>query len=137
MCVKRGQLGAKKPSAIACALLYDEKRVLFLLRKKHDGTDELTLPFVEAGAGENVVALLQAEFLRAAGIDAHVVGTEFTGRHNAGSRKNKGWINAIAFRLEAKSMRAAPAPEFSGFKWLAPENAKLMKKSKKIEWMFI
>ena len=108
------------PSAIACGILEDEGRALFLCRKNAQGTETVELPCVLLMKGENPVARLAWEFAKSAGIDCQVHEILFEKRHNAGSHKRKAWIPALAFKATAKRAEARPAPQFSGYRWISP-----------------
>lgn len=107
-----------RPSALICAALQDGKRILFLVRQNHEGKEEIALPCVEVMKGDDQVGAIVAEFNRATGIDGHVAGTAFTGEYNAGSRKRRAWIPAIAFKFEAKNTQAKCAAMLSSYKIL-------------------
>lgn len=126
----------KIPSALACGLLEDGNRALFLLRQKEapspgkakralflsrketDGAERIELPSVLVYSGDNPVLALASEFRRQTGIDGEVHEVTIESRQNAGSKKRKAWIPVLVFRVTAKSARAAPSAEFSGFCWL-------------------
>ncbi len=123
------------PAALAAGLLQDGSRALFLVRKNAKGEETVELPCVLLQRGENPVAILAAEFRRQAGIDAQVHEILFERRHNAGSRKRKHWIPALAFRLTAKNTGCTPSPEFSGYRWLSPEDLAKHRKAKNATWL--
>jgi len=123
------------PSALAAGLLEDGERALFLVRRNERGEELLEIPCVEVMAGENPVAALVAAFSRQTGIDAEVHGILFQRRHNAGTRKRRAFVPALAFKLTAKSHAVKPAQGFCGYKWLAPADMGGKKLSKKSEWL--
>ena len=123
------------PKALACGMLRDNERILFLLRKDAHGTDRIELPSVEVLEGEDPVQKLSEEFKRQTGIDAEVHEIKMQKRYNAGSRRKKHWIPCLVFSMRAKNMKAKPSSEFSGFKWLTMEKAKTMKLGRKAEWI--
>jgi len=123
------------PTAIACGILMDGQRMLFLSRKTSDGIEEICLPCVEVRKGEDSVGAATVEFHRATGIDGYVSGAAFTGEHNCGTRKRKAWIPALGFKIEAKNMKAAPSSEFSGAKWLEYDDAKKLRIAKNSIWI--
>ncbi len=123
-----------QPTALACALLEDNGRVLFLLQKDRQGTERLTLPYALIG-NEDPVAVLAELFLKQAGIDGQIHGVAMESGWNAGSRKKKRWIPCLAFKVTAKSARCVPGKGFSGFRWLSLEDAKAWKLDRKLEWI--
>ena len=123
------------PKALACGMLRDGKRVLFLVRTDARGIGRLELPCTEVYGAEDAVRKLASEFMRQTGIDAEVLGIEAERRYNAGSRRRKKWVQCLVFGMRAKSARAKPAPEFSGFRWLGSEDAKKEKLGRKAEWL--
>jgi len=123
------------PKALACGMLEDSGRVLFLERGDAHGVERLEMPCIEVFPGEDPVQRLAVEFRRQTGIDAQVHEIAYEGKHNAGSRKRKSWVPCLVFRVTAKSMRASPPPEFSGFRWLKPDEAKGMRLSRRSEWL--
>ena len=123
------------PKALACGMLRDGKRVLFLVRKDARGAERLELPCTEIFGAEDAVSKLASEFMRQAGIDAEVLEMEAEKRYNAGSRRRREWVPCLVFGMRAKSARAAPAPEFCGFRWLGIEDAKKAKLGRKAEWL--
>lgn len=127
---------AKAPeySALACAIIEDGGRVLFL--KRREGERELIeLPCVLVEKGRDPVAELKGWVLQKTAIDAQVHEPVLEGKHNAGSRKKKKWVPAIGFRVSAKSMSARVSPEFSGVKWISLEEAKKERLGRKAEWL--
>lgn len=123
------------PKALACGMLRDNERILFLIRKDRHGTERIELPSVEIFGEDDPVQNLTAEFKRQTGIDAEIREIKMEKRYNAGSRRKKRWIPCIVFSMRAKNMRAKASSEFSGFKWLTMEKAKEMKLGRKAEWI--
>jgi len=121
------------PKALACGMLRDNERILFLLRK--DKIEHIELPSVEIFGEEDPVQKLTVEFRRQTGIDAEVCEIKMEKRYNAGSRKRKHWIPCLVFSMRAKNTKVVPAEEFSGFKWLNLEEAKKKKRGRKAEWL--
>ncbi len=115
------------PKALACGMLEDNGRVLFLIRKDRHGTERIELPCITIFGAEDPVQKLTAEFRRQTGIDAEVCEIKMEKRYNAGSRKRKYWVPCLVFSMRAKQTKAVPAEEFSGFRWLSLEKAKKMK----------
>jgi len=127
--------GAPLPKALACGMLEDGGRLLFLIRKDDRGIERFEMPCVLVFSGRNPLAELSGEFTRQTGIDAQIHDILFESKFNVGSRKRKQWIPVLVFKITAKSMRANPATEFSGFKWLKVEDAKKLRLTRHAEWM--
>ena len=121
--------------ALACGMLRDNERILFLMHKDAHGIERIELPSVEVLEGEDPVQKLTEEFKRQTGIDAEIREIKMQKLYNAGSRRKKHWIPCIIFSMRAKNMSAKPSSEFSGFKWLTMEKAKTMKLARKAEWL--
>lgn len=125
---------APEHAALACAIIEDGGRVLFL--KRMEGERELLeLPCVLVEKGRNPVAELKEWIILKAGIDAQVQEPRMEGRFNAGSRKKKKWVPALGFRVSAKNMSAKVSPEFAGVKWISLEEAKKERLGRKAEWI--
>lgn len=125
---------APEYAALACAIIEDGGRVLFL--KRIEGERELLeLPCVLVEKGRNPVAELKEAVIRKTAIDAHVHEPVLEGKYNAGSRKKKKWIPALGFRVSAKNMSARVSPEFAGVKWISLEEAKKERLGRKAEWL--
>lgn len=112
----------QQPALLAAGILEDNGRALFLCRRLKDGTETVELPCVLLGKGENPVGALTLEFKRQTGIDGEVGEVLFERRFNAGSKKRKFWIPALAFEVTAKNATARPSAEFSGYKWIYGED---------------
>jgi hypothetical protein len=123
------------PAALACGLLEDGGRVLFLCRKNAIGIETVELPCVILQKGENPVARLTEEFVRQTGIDAHVGEILFEKKHNIGTRKRKAFIPALVFGVAAKSAAARPASEFFGYRWISAKDLMKFKVAKVCEWL--
>jgi hypothetical protein len=122
------------PKALACGMLEDEGRILFLKYKDRHGIERLELPSVVSYSGD-VISQLAEAFREQTGIDGEVGEAITETRHNAGSRRRRRWIPCLAFRITAKSMRARPSAKFSGFRWLSIEDAKREKLGRNTEWI--
>ena len=123
------------PSALACGLLEDGERALFLAKKNALGEEMLEIPCMEVMAGENPVAALSAAFRAQTGMDAEVHEIIFQRRHNIGTRKRRAFIPALVFKLTSKSHAVRPSPEFCGYRWLSPGDMAGKKLSRKSEWL--
>lgn len=106
------------PSALACGLLEDGGRALFLMRRNAQGIETVELPCVLLHKGDNPVAALKDVFHAQAGIDAQVHEILFEKKWNAGTRKKKAIAPALVFKVTAKSASVRLSPGFSGYKWL-------------------
>jgi hypothetical protein len=133
----RGKIAPPQPVALACALLLDGKRALFLVRKRFDGKEEIGLPCIELMAGDNPAAAIGAELRRCTGIDGHVGAPVRNGKYNCGSRKRRAMIPAMAFEVEARNTKATPSAEYCGVKWLEFEMAEKCLIARKSAWMFL
>lgn len=131
----RKQIQLPAPSALACGLLEDGERALFLCRKNKDGAETVELPCVLLFKGENPVARIAEEFRRQAGIDAQAHEVLFERRYNAGTRKRKLFIPVLVFKLTAKSHAAKPAAEFTGYKWLSSKDLAGQKRARNLLWL--
>ena len=131
----RKQIQPPSPSALACGLLEDGERALFLCRKNKDGVETVELPCVLLFKGENQVARIVEEFRRQTGIDAQAHEVLFERRYNAGTRKRKLFIPVLVFKLTAKSHAAKPAAEFTGYKWLASKDLAGQKRARNLLWL--
>jgi len=133
--MRRMKTGTPLPKALACGMLEDEGRVLFLLRTDEHGLERLEMPCVLVPSGRSPVAEIRTEFARQTGIDGEVHEIALEGRHNAGTRKRKIWVPALAFRITAKNRNAKPAAGFSGFRWLSLDDVKKQKLGRNAEWL--
>ena len=133
--MRKRALVAQLPSALAAGLLEDGERALFLVRKNMLGEEIFEIPCVDVMAGENPVAALCTAFRAQTGIDAEVHEILFQRWHNIGTRKKRARVPALVFKLTAKSHAVRPAPEFCGYKWLAPTDMGGKKLSRKSEWL--
>lgn len=123
------------PVALACGILQDGERVLFLKSRAADGTERIGLPFVMLFAGQDPVKKMTEFFLQQTGIDGHVQDVRLQARHNVGSRKNKRFIPVLGFRVDAKTRQAKPSSEYSGYAWLTLDAAKAQKLDRTSEWL--
>jgi len=121
--------------ALACGLLQDGERALFLSRKNVLGLETVEIPCVPIFKGENPVAKISEEFKRQTGIDAQVHEIAFEKRHNVGTRKRRQIVPAMAFRMSAKSAAARPSHEFSGYRWLSATDLLKFKLARNAEWL--
>ena len=120
---------------LVCGMLEDNGRIIFLIRKNINGTEQLELPCFETRGSVDFVSMLASEFRRQTAIDAEVLGIKHKCEYNAGSRKKKRYQPAIIFEVKAKNKTARPNQEFSGFRWLSLENALNQRLGRKFEWL--
>jgi ADP-ribose pyrophosphatase YjhB (NUDIX family) len=131
----RMKTGTPMPKALACGMLEDEGRVLFLVRTDEHGTERLEMPCVLVPSGRSPFAEIKTEFQRQTGIDAQVHEIVLESRYNAGTRKRKMWVPCLVFKVTARERRAKPSGEFSGFRWLSLEEAKKQRLGRNAEWL--
>ncbi len=132
---RRVLTGTPMPKALACGMLEDEGRVLFLVRRDERGMERIEMPCVLVPSGRSPFAEIKAEFARQTGIDGQVHEIVLEGRHNAGTRKRKSWVPCIVFKVTARERRAKPSGEFSGFRWLSLDEAKKQRLGRNAEWL--
>jgi len=123
------------PKALACGMLEDSGRILFLVQKDRHGIERLELPYALVYPGQDPAALLKIAFEEQAGIDAEIGEIVRESRHNAGSRRKRKVIPCLIFKVFAKNTRARPSSGFSGVKWLSLEKAGEAKLGRKSEWL--
>ncbi len=124
------------PKALACGMLEDNGRILFLIRSDVNGIERIELPSIVVPSGRSPVAEIKNEYLRATGIDGEVHEIVMESRFNAGSRKRRAMVPVLVFKITARNRSAKPpSGEFSGFRWLSLEDAKRMRLDRKLEWL--
>ena len=123
------------PTAMACGMLSDGDKVLFLKRRDAQGVERLSLPYVFIFGKENPVSKLAESFLEQTGIDGHVQDVILQSTQNTGSRKKKRFIPVLGFRVTAKNTQAKPSAVFSGYTWTALESAAGQKLERNTEWI--
>jgi|SRR3989338_2719532 len=126
---------SQAPSALACGLLEDGGRALFLCRKSLKGAETVELPCCLLFKGENPVAKLAEVFRMATGIDAQVHDVLFERRYSIGSRRRKTRIPALVFGISAKSHKANPFADYSGCRWIASKDLAKHRLAKSCEWL--
>jgi hypothetical protein len=127
--------GTPIPKALACGMLEDGGRVLFLVRKDASGAERIEMPCVLVPSGRSPFAEIKDAFPKLTGIDAQVHEIVLGGTHNAGSRKRRFRVPCLVFRITARNRTARPSGEFSGFRWLALEDAKKKRLARSLEWL--
>jgi ADP-ribose pyrophosphatase YjhB (NUDIX family) len=133
--MKAGKIASKSHALLACALIQDGGRYLFIASPGRDGREELALPCALVEKGADPVAGLSAAVREQAGIDAHVEEPVLQGRFNAGSRKNRAMIPAIAFAVTSKSLRARTGDSAKRAEWLKAEDALKRRLARNSEWL--
>ncbi len=126
---------ANRVKALACALLEDNSRALFLVVKDSQGAERLILPCVLVEEGKDPISLLVEAFKKQTGIDGEIGKTVFEEKWNAGSRKKRNTVPCLCYAFKAKNARCVPSREFSGFKWLSLTDAKKARLDRKLEWL--
>ncbi len=132
---RRKLLETKKPVALACALLEDEGRYLFLETKDFAGKSLFGLPSMFVFAGEDPVEALKRAVAAQCGIDAQVHQAIVQGEFNVGSRKRRKFVPALGFMVSAKRQTAKVDAPFCGFKWMGVKESLDAKLERKSEWL--
>jgi len=130
--------GTPIPKALACGLLEDNGRILFLVRTEASGErkiERIELPCVLVPSGRSPFADIKEAFQRMTGIDGEIGEILVEERHNAGSRKRRMLVPVLIFKVSARNRSAKPSSEFSGFRWLSLEDAKKARLSRDCEWL--
>lgn len=132
---RRVPTGTPIPKALACGMLEDGGRILFLVRTDRNGTEKIELPSVLVPSGRSPFAEIKEAFGKQTGIaDYEVQEVVLEARHNAGSRKRRMKVPVLVFKITARVRTAKPAPEFSGFRWLSLDDAKKRRRGRDFEW---
>jgi hypothetical protein len=131
----RVKTGTPMPKALACGILDDEGRVLFLGRTDERGIERIELPSVLVPSGRSPFAEIKTEFARQTGIDGQVHEIVLESRYNAGTRQRKVWVPCLVFKVTARERRAKPSNEFSGFRWLPLDEAKKQRLGRNAAWL--
>jgi hypothetical protein len=133
---RRIPTGTPLLKALACGMLEDGGRVLFLVRRDASGIERIEMPCVLVPSGRSPFAEIKEAFGRQSGIaDCQIHEIVLEGRHNSGSRKRRSFVPVLVFKVTARNRTAKPAPEFSGFKWLSMDDAKGARLSRNAEWL--
>jgi len=127
--------GAPMVKALACGMLEDNGRILFLLKRDQQGIERLQMPCVLVPSGRSPFAEIVSEFRRQTGIDGQVHEIVIESRHNAGSRRRRNMVPCLVFKVSARGRSAKPSAEFSGFRWLSLDDARKQKLSRELEWL--
>jgi hypothetical protein len=132
---RKVRTGQPMPKALACGMLEDEGRVLFLKRIDRHGIERLEMPCVLVPSGRSPVAEIKEKFQEQTGIEGQVHEIIMEFRHNAGSRRRRNWVPCLIFKITARERRARPSEGFSGFRWMSLEEAKKQKLARTLEWL--
>ncbi len=133
---RRVPTGSPIPKALACGMLEDGGRVLFLVRRDANGIERIEMPCVLVPSGRSPFADIREAFGRLTGIaDCQVHGVALEGRFNTGSRRRRHLVPCLAFRVSARNRAARPSPEFSGFRWLSLDDALESRLGRNLEWL--
>jgi len=128
--------GTPLPKALACGMLEDGGRILFLVRTDRNGTEKIELPCVLVRSGRSPFAEIKERFGELTGIaDYEVHEISLEARYNAGSRRRRSWVPVVVFKVTARNRTAKPSGEFSGFRWLSLEDAKKKRWGRELEWL--
>ncbi|MFH0884638.1 MAG: hypothetical protein V1861_02930 [Candidatus Micrarchaeota archaeon] len=133
---RRIPTGTPIPKALACGMLEDGGRILFLVRKDASGAERLEMPCVLVPSGRSPFAEIKEVFGKLTGIaDCQVHEVELEGRFNSGSRRRRFLVPCLVFRISARNRTARPSGEFTGFRWLSIEEALKQRLSRNLEWL--
>jgi hypothetical protein len=133
---RRIPTGTPIPKALACGMLEDGGRVLFLVRKDAAGTERIEMPCVLVPSGRSPFADIKEAFGRMTGIaDCQIHEIILEGKHNTGSRRSRFLVPCLIFRVTARNRSAKPAHEFSGFRWLSLDDARNGRLTRNAEWL--
>ncbi len=127
--------GTPMVKALACGMLEDGGRVLFLVRSDANGVERIEMPCVLVHSGRSPHAEIKEAFPKMTGIDAEVHEVIIEGRHNSGSRKRRTIVPCLVFKITARNRTAKPSNEFSGFKWLSLDDAMKQRLGRNADWM--
>ena len=132
---RRVLTGTPLPKALACGMLEDDGRILFLVRTDERGVERIEMPCVLVPSGRSPFAEIKTEFARQAGIDGQVHEIVMESAYNAGTRRRRMRVPCMVFKVTARERRARPSAEFSGFRWLSLDEAKKQKLGRNAEWL--
>ncbi len=124
-----------KLSALVCALFEDKGRYFFLEKTDERGRVLLELPSLLVNEGEDPVAMLDAYVRSSFSLDPQIHLISLRGTFNAGSRKRRNLISALAFSCSAKKMQPKIPSAYSGSRWLTAEDALEKKLGRNSEWL--
>ncbi len=123
------------PSALVCALFEDNGRYFFLEKTDERGRKQIELPSVLINEGEDPVSVLAAYLRSALSLDSQIHLVSLRGKFNAGSRKRRRMIPALAFRCSAKKMQPKISAPYSSSRWLTAEDSLKEKLGRNSEWL--
>jgi hypothetical protein len=123
----------ERPKALICGMLEHDGKALFLKRKELDG-ESIEMPSVFGILSADPISQLAEAFKKQTGMHADVGPVVFESRHEYEGVH----IPCLVFRmslLHPDQTEPEPAGVYSGFVWLALEDAKLRKHAPKGRWL--
>ena len=124
---------ADRPKALICGMLEREGKALFLKRKLPDG-EAIEMPSVFGILSADPVSQLAEGFRKQTGIKADVGQVVLESRHDFEGVH----IPCLVFRmtpLHEGGIEPEPASVYTGFEWLAIEDARIRKHAPKGRWL--
>jgi hypothetical protein len=122
-----------RPKALICGMLEHEGKALFLKRKEAEG-EAIEMPSVFGILSADPISQLAEAFKKQTGIKADVGQVILESRHEYEGVH----IPCLVFKmnpLHVGPIEPEPAGTYSGFEWLALEDAKLRKHAPKGKWL--
>jgi hypothetical protein len=123
----------ERPKALVCGMLEQGEKALFLKRKDGEG-ESIEMPSVYGILSSDPVSQLAEAFKKQTGIKADVDRVILESRHEYEGAH----IPCLVFRmkpLQEGPLEPEPGGAYSGFVWLALEDAKLRKHAPKGKWL--
>ncbi|MFH0884637.1 MAG: hypothetical protein V1861_02925 [Candidatus Micrarchaeota archaeon] len=123
----------ERPKALICGMLEQGGKALFLKRKEADG-EGIEMPSVYGILSADPVSQLAEAFKKQTGIKADVGGVILESRHEYEGAH----IPCLVFKMNPLNedlLEPEPAGAYSGFEWLALEDARLRKHAPKGRWL--
>jgi hypothetical protein len=122
-----------RPKALICGMLEHEGKALFLKRKELDG-ESIEMPSVFGILSADPISQLAEAFKKQTGIKADVGQVVFESRHEYEGVH----IPCLVFRmnpLDGGPPEPEPSGPYSGYEWLALEDARLRNHAPKGRWL--
>ncbi len=123
----------ERPKALICGMLELEGKALFLKRKEA-GAEGIEMPSVYGTLGADPVSQLAEAFKKQTGIKADAGQVVLESRHEYEGAH----IPCLVFRMtpiDEGGIEPEPSGVYSGFVWLALEDAKLKRHAPKGKWL--
>jgi hypothetical protein len=123
----------ERPKALICGMLEQGGKMLFLKRKEADG-EAIEMPSVFGVLSADPVSQLAEAFKKQTGINADVGQVILESRHEYEGAH----IPCLVFMmkpLHEGQIEPEPAGAYSGFEWLALEDARLRRHAPKGKWL--